>query len=60
MKLTAIWRANDAKMAGSREGEAESFFSVDAYYCCQCDDAVFAVLKLNGCVVFRRQEAGRR
>ena len=47
-KLTTMWRANNAKMADSREGEEESFSSVDPCYCCQCDDAVFAVLKLNG------------
>ena len=55
MKLTTMRRANNAKMADSREGEEESFSSVDACYCCQCDDAVFAVLKLNGCVTFRQQ-----
>ena len=42
-------------MANSCKGEGESFSNVDACYCCQCNDAVFAVLKLNGCVVFRRQ-----
>ena len=54
-KLTTMWRANNAKMADSREGEEESFSSVDACYCCQCDDAVCAVLKLNSCVIFRQQ-----
>ena len=58
MKLTTIWRANDAKMANSREGGGESFFSVDACYCYQ-GDAVFAMLKLNSCVIFRRQGDGK-
>ena len=58
-KRTTIWRANDAKMPDSREGEEDFFFSLDACYCCQCDDAAFVVLKLNSCVVFRRQGVGR-
>ena len=59
MKLTAIWRANDAGMADSCKREGESFFSIDACYCHQCDNAVFAVLKLIGCVVFSWQGVGR-
>ena len=47
-KFATIRRANAAKMADSRKGEGESFFSVDACYCYQRDDAVFAVLNLNG------------
>ena len=56
-KLTTIWRAKAAKMADSCEGEGESFFSVNACYCYQCDNVVFAVL--NGCIVFRWQGVGR-
>ena len=45
-------------MADSREGEEESFFSVDACYCCQCNHAVYAVLKLNGCSSLGDRELG--